>query len=41
MKRLGSRKGHFFSPSMLDSQLDTLEPYVHGSALEKKTKPSR
>ncbi|KAK9894030.1 carbohydrate kinase [Cystobasidium minutum MCA 4210] len=26
MKRMESRKGHFFSPKMLDSQLQTLEP---------------
>jgi gluconokinase len=32
-ERLGSRKGHFFDPSLLQSQLDTLEPPTEEEAL--------
>jgi gluconokinase len=31
--RLGSRKGHFFDPSLLQSQLDTLEPPTEEEAV--------
>jgi gluconokinase len=32
-ERLGARKGHFFDPSLLQSQLDTLEPPTEEEAL--------
>ena len=31
--RLGARKGHFFDPSLLQSQLDTLEPPTEEEAI--------
>jgi len=31
--RLGGRAGHFFSPALLDSQLDTLEPPARAEAI--------
>jgi gluconokinase len=33
-ERLGERKGHFFDPSLLQSQLDTLEPPGADEAIE-------
>jgi gluconokinase len=33
-ERLGERKGHFFDPSLLQSQLDTLEPPGPDEAIE-------
>jgi gluconokinase len=33
-KRLSERKGHFFDPSLLQSQLDTLEPPGADEAIE-------
>ena len=33
-ERLGERKGHFFDPSLLKSQLDTLEPPSEDEAIE-------
>jgi gluconokinase len=32
-ERLGARKGHFFDPSLLQSQLDTLEPPTEEEAI--------